>query len=69
MTGIDNFGPLYVKLASDCKLDCDAALNNVYVTLITCASSRDVILDVVPRLDASSFIRRRSLVVLHVQYP
>ena len=56
-TGIDNFGPLYVKLNFDSKLDSKAPLHKVYVTLFSCASSRGVILDVAPRLDASSFIQ------------
>ena len=56
-TVIDNFGSLYVKLNFDSKSDSQAPLHKVYVTLFTCTSSRDVILDAVPRLDASSFIR------------
>ena len=62
--------PLYVKLNFDSKLDSKASLNKVYVTLFTCASRRGVILDVVPRLDASSFIQsinRSSLVDAGVQ--
>ena len=55
--GIDNFGPLYVKLNCDSKSDSKAPLHKVYVTFFTCTSSRGVILDIVPRLDASSFIR------------
>ena len=56
-TGVHNFGPLYVKLNFDSISDREAPLHKVYVTSFTCASSRGVILDVVPRLDASSFIR------------
>ena len=56
-TWIDNFGPLYVKLNFDSKLDSKPPLHKVYVSLFSFASSRGVILDVVPRLDASSFIR------------
>ena len=55
--GIDNFVPLYVKLNFDSKLDSVALLHKVYVTLSSCASSRGVNLDVVLRLEASSFIR------------
>ena len=48
---------MYVKLNFDSKSDSKTPLHKVYVTLFTCASSRSVILDVVPRSDASSFIR------------
>ena len=54
---IDNFGPLHVKLNFDSNSDSEAPLHKVYVTLFTCALSRGVILDVVLRVGASSFIR------------
>ena len=36
-TGIDNFGPFYVKMNFDSKSDSEAPLHKVYVTLFTCA--------------------------------
>ena len=50
-TGIDNFGPLYVKLNFDSKPHREAPLRKDM-----CIKS-GLILDVVPLLDASSFIR------------
>ena len=56
-TEIDKFDLFYVKLNFDSKLDGETPLHKVYVTLFTCASRGDVILDIVPPLDTSSFIR------------
>ena len=56
-TGIDHFGLLYAKLNSDPKSHSETP---ILVTLFTCKSSRGVSLDVIPRLDASSFIRSTS---------
>ena len=57
------FWSLYVKLDFYSKSDSEAPMHMIYVTLFTYASSRGMILDVVPRLDASSFIQsiKRSL--------
>ena len=54
-TGVDNFGPFYVK-----QVFIEANDNNLYkawVTLYTCAASRAILLDLVPRPDSESFIR------------
>ena len=53
-TGVDNFGPLFVKsiFAKD-----SSTLFKVWVTLYTCAGTRGVILHVVPHIDSSSFIK------------
>jgi hypothetical protein len=53
-TGIDFAGPLFVK-ASTTKESHDSS--KVYIALYTCGSSRAVHLDVVPDLNASTFIR------------
>ena len=55
-TGIDNFGQLYVKPIFNIQTD-DVTLNKVWLTLFTCAASREIILDLVPGLDAHSFIK------------
>ena len=55
-TGIDNFGPLYLKPIFNIQTN-DVTLNKVWVTLFTCAASRAIILDLVPGLDAHSFIK------------
>ena len=56
-TGIDHFGPVYVKLSFYSKSDSEPTLHKFYVIMLICASSWGVLLDVVPRLDASSFAR------------
>ena len=48
---------LYVILNFDSKSVCEAPLHKVHAALFTCTSSWGVILNVIPRLDASSFIR------------
>ena len=53
-TGVDNFGPLYVRNMFN-RNDCE--MRKVWVTLYTCASTRNIILDVSPSLSAESFIR------------
>ena len=55
--GINNFGPLYVKLNFDSKSDCEAPIHKIYVTFFTCASSRGLILEVVAPFNASAFIQ------------
>ena len=53
-TGIDNFGPMYVKNIFGRNYQ------NLYKrcgTLYTCAASRAIVLDLVPNLDSQSFIR------------
>ena len=52
-TGVDNFGPVYVRNMFN-RNDCE--MRNVWVTLYTCASTRNMILDVVPSLAAESLI-------------
>ena len=53
-TGVDNFGPLFVK--SIFSKD-SSTLFEVWVTLYTCAGTRGGILDVVPHIDSSLFIK------------
>lgn len=53
--GIDNFGPLYVKNIYN-NVNERPVMNKAWVTLYTCASSRALVLDLVPRPDSSSFI-------------
>ncbi|XP_057305440.1 uncharacterized protein LOC130642371 [Hydractinia symbiolongicarpus] len=53
--GKDNFEPLYVKNNYN-NANERPVMNKAWVTLCTCASSRDLVLDVVPRPDSSSFI-------------
>ena len=53
-TGVENFGPVYVQNMFD-KNDCE--MRKVRVTLYTCASTRNIILDVVPNLSPESFIK------------
>ena len=52
--GVDNFGPLFVKsiFAKD-----SSTLFKLWVTFYTCAATRGVILDVVPHINSSSFIK------------
>ena len=54
-TGVDFAGPLYVKnvFGGEGK----SKMHKVYIALFTCASTRAVHLDLVPALDAQSFIR------------
>ena len=52
VTGVDNFGPLYVKNI----FRNDQDLYKVWVTLYTCAASRGLVLDIVPSLSLHSFI-------------
>ena len=55
-TGVGNFGPLFVKsiFAKD-----SSTLFKVrqFETLYTCAGAREVILDVVPHIDSTLFIK------------
>ena len=54
-TGVDNFGPLFVKsmFSSD-----SSTMHKVWVTLYTCASSRALLLlDLVPYKSLSDFIK------------
>ena len=53
-TGVGNFGPVYVQNMFN-RNDCE--MRKVWVTLYTCALTRNIILDVVPSLSAESFIR------------
>ena len=55
-TGVDNFGPLFVKNIFYTKTD-NSTLFKVWVTLYTCAGTRGILLDIVPYIDAPSFIR------------
>ena len=53
-TGVDNFGPLFVK-----EVFCEKNDNKMYkawVTHYTCAWTRAILLDLVPRPDSTSFI-------------
>ena len=52
-TGVNNFGPVYVRNMFN-RNDCE--MRKVWVTLFTCSSTRNIILDVVPSLSAESFI-------------
>ena len=52
-TGVDFAGPLYVKNV----FGGESKMHKVYIVLYTCASTRAVHLDLVPSLDAQSFIR------------
>lgn len=56
-TGIDNFGPLYVKNIFSTTGNNDLDIFKAWVTLYTCAASRAIILDLVPHLNSHSFIR------------
>ena len=53
-TGVDNFGPVFVRNMFN-RNDCE--IRKVWVTLYICASTRNIILDVVPSLSTESFIR------------
>ena len=55
-TGIDNLGPLYVNSIFTWNTG-SSTLHKVWVALYTCASSRGIVLDLVPSLDSVSFIR------------
>ena len=52
-TGIDNFGPVYVRNIYFVEND---TMHKAWVTLYTCAASRAICLDVVPSCSAASFI-------------
>ena len=52
-TGVDNFGPLWVKNIFD---NDNTKLYKVWVTLYTCAASRGVLFDIVPFISAKAFI-------------
>lgn len=52
-TGVDNFGPLYVKEVFPNR----NRLFKAWVALYTCASSRAILLDLVPDIGSTSFIR------------
>ena len=53
-TGVDNFGPLFVKsmFSSD-----SSTKHNTWVTLYTRASSRALLLDLLPSKSSSDFIK------------
>ena len=53
-TGVDNFGPLFVKEVFYEKND--DKTYKAWVTLYTCASTRAILLDLVPRPNSTSFI-------------
>ena len=53
-TGVDNFGPLFVKEVFYEKKD--NSMYKAWVTLYTCASTRAILLDLVPRPNSTSFI-------------
>ena len=52
-TGVDNFGPVYIKNVYN---ESDK-IYKAWVTLYTCASSRAIILDLIPGMDAPAIIR------------
>ena len=52
VSGVDNFGPLYVNDTFDKN---SHELHKVWVTLYTCAATRAIILDLVPSIDSDSF--------------
>ena len=52
-TGIDNFGPLYVRDTCDRE---NTTMYKVWATLYTCASSRAILIDLVPSLSSSAFV-------------
>ena len=49
--GIENFGPLLVKNVYD---SANNVMHKAWVTLYTCASTRNIILDLIPSLSANS---------------
>ena len=51
-TGVDNFGPIYLKTIHRRNTSYKA-----WVTLYTCASSRAILLDLVPQIDSKCFVR------------
>ena len=52
-TGIDNFGPLFVKdLFSN-----DKTVHKSWVTLYTCAATRSIVLDLIPDMSSKTLIR------------
>ena len=53
-TGVDNFGPLFVKEVF-CEKNGDK-MYKAWVTHYTCAWTRAILLDLVPRPDSTSFI-------------
>ena len=54
--GIDNFGPLFIKPIFGGQSD-SLPMYKVWVTLYTCAASRGIMLDIVPKIDSNSFIK------------
>ena len=55
-TGIDYLGPLYSKDVYNSDLEDEEEMHKCYVSLYTCASTRGVILDLVPDYTAKEFI-------------
>ena len=55
-TGVDNFEPLYVKPIFIMTKG-SPTIFKLWMTLYICASSRGIMLDLVPRLDSKSFIK------------
>ena len=53
-TGVDNFGPLFVKSMFSSDI---STMHKVWVTLYTCTSSRALLLDLVPSKRSSDFIK------------
>ena len=53
-TGVDNFGPLFVKEVF-CEKN-DDKMYKAWVTLYMCASTRAFLLDLVPQPNSASFI-------------
>jgi len=58
-TGIDNFGPVYLRNIFNESGETFKA----WVTLYTCASTRTILLDLVPKIDAECFIRSLSRMI------
>jgi len=58
-TGVDNFGPVYLRNVFNDSGETFKA----WVTLYTCASTRAILLDLVPKIDAESFIRSLSRMI------
>ena len=53
-TGVDHLGPVNIKDVFE--PNDEEELHKLFITLYTCASSRGVILDLVPDMSAESFI-------------
>ena len=68
-SGMDNFGPLYVKNIFQLKQDDNATLCKVWVTLYTCAASRAVILNLTRHIDSHSFVRSFRLFIARCGCP